>query len=83
MNDDVTHPFVDDMMQTWQGWIDEVNEKYGDLLDNGLYSIDWGSSWKTNEEEKAVLTDGTNEEVYGVSGNNEDQKGDGNDDAAN
>lgn len=83
LNDDVTHPFVDDMMQTWQGWIDEVNEKYGDLLDNGLYSIDWGSSWKTNEEEKAVLTNDTIEQAYGVSGNNEYQKGDGNNDAAN
>ena len=83
LNDDVTHPFVDDMMQTWQSWIDEVNEKYGELLDNGLYTIDWGSAWKQNEEEKEMLTNDQNKEDKGKSNSTEDQKGDGNDDAAN
>lgn len=55
LNDDATHPFVDDMFKTWQGWIDEVNEKYGDLLDNGKYKIDWASAWKQNEEEKEIM----------------------------
>lgn len=51
LNDDATHPFVDDMFATWQLWIDEVNEKYGDMLDNGKYKLDWASAWKQNELE--------------------------------
>ena len=49
LNDDVTHPFVDNMKRAWEKWIDEVNAKYGDLLDNGPYSVEWASSWETNE----------------------------------
>lgn len=54
LNDDSTHPFIDDMKQNWQMWIDEVNEKYGDLLDNGPYKIDWASAWKINDTEQKI-----------------------------
>lgn len=54
LNDDTTHPFVDDMKENWQMWIDEVNEKYGDLLDNGPYAIEWASAWAENEKEHKI-----------------------------
>ena len=52
LNDDATHPFVDDMFATWKLWIDEVNEKYGALLDEGEYKLDWASAWKANKIEQ-------------------------------
>ena len=55
LNDDATHPFVDNMFATWQEWIKAVNEKYGDKLDNGEYKLDWASAWKQNEKEQEIL----------------------------
>ena len=49
LNTDVIHPFVDNMWDCWQEWIAEVNEKYGEYLDNGEYTLDWASSWKQND----------------------------------
>lgn len=49
LNQDMIHPFVDNMMDCWQEWVAEVNEKYGEFLDNGEYTLDWASSWKQNE----------------------------------
>ena len=34
--------------------IDEVNEKYADLLDNGPYKIEWASAWKINDIEQKL-----------------------------
>lgn len=50
LNDDMTHPFADDMKECWQEWVDEVNDKYGEYL-TAPYSISWGSAWETNEEQ--------------------------------
>lgn len=52
LNENVIHTFADNMFECWQEWVDAVNEKYGDLLDNGLYTLEWGSSWADNEKEK-------------------------------
>ncbi len=57
LNDDATHPFVDDMFETWQEWIEEVNEKYGAMLDNGPYKLDWSSAWKVNKEQQDAAVD--------------------------
>lgn len=61
LNDDATHPYVDGMFECWQEWIDEVNTKYGALLDNGAYKLDWASSWevaaKETEHSVEVLDD--------------------------
>lgn len=57
LNDDSTHPFVDNMKRNWEAWIDEVNEKYGDLLDNGPYKIEWASAWKINDIEQKINID--------------------------
>ena len=57
LNDDATHPFVDDMFETWQKWIDEVNEKYDAMLDNGPYKLDWASAWKVNKEQQEAAVD--------------------------
>lgn len=56
LNDDATHPFVDAMFECWHEWIDEVNTKYGALLDNGEYKLEWASSWEVaaKESEQAV-----------------------------
>lgn len=51
LNDDATHPYVDGMYECWQEWIDEVNTKYGDLLDNGEYKLEWASSWEVSAQE--------------------------------
>lgn len=73
LNDDATHPFVDDMFATWNEWIKEVNEKYGELLDEGEYTLDWNSAWKTNveqidnmvEAEKTAVEGATSEDNTG------------------
>lgn len=51
LNENVIHPFVDNMFECWTDWVNEVNEKYGEYLDNGLFELDWGSSWKQNEQQ--------------------------------
>lgn len=51
LNDDATHPYVDGMYECWQEWIKEVNETYGDLLDNGEYKLEWASSWEVSAKE--------------------------------
>lgn len=50
LNDDMTHPFADDMKECWQEWVDEVNENYGEYLVEP-YRVSWGSAWETNEEQ--------------------------------
>lgn len=57
LNDDSTHPFVDNMKRNWEAWVDEVNEKYGELLDNGPYKIEWASAWKINDIEQKINID--------------------------
>lgn len=52
LNENVIHPFVDDMFECWTEWVNEVNEKYGEYLDNGLFELTWGSSWAMNERTK-------------------------------
>lgn len=49
LNENVIHPFVDNMWDCWNEWVNEVNEKYGEYLDNGEFVLEWGSSWKQNE----------------------------------
>lgn len=49
LNENVIHPFVDNMWDCWNEWVNEVNEKYGEYLDNGEFVLEWGSSWKENE----------------------------------
>lgn len=74
LNDDATHPFVDDMFKTWQEWIEEVNEKYGALLDNGPYKLDWASAWKTNEEEQEAAIEAMENNEQPTEENNEEVK---------
>lgn len=58
LNENVIHTFVDNMWDCWNEWVDEVNEKFGEYLDNGLFELEWGSSWQENEIEKeATLTE--------------------------
>lgn len=52
LNENVIHTFADNMFDCWNEWVDAVNEKFGAYLDNGPYTIEWGSSWKDNEIEK-------------------------------
>lgn len=49
LNENVIHPFVDNMWDCWNEWVNEVNEKYREYLDNGEFTLEWGSSWKENE----------------------------------
>lgn len=57
LNENVIHTFTDNMWDCWNEWVNEVNEKFGEYLDNGPFELDWGSSWKENEQEKeATIT---------------------------
>ena len=49
LNENVIHSFVDNMWDCWSEWVAQVNEKYGEYLDNGEYKLEWGSSWEQNE----------------------------------
>lgn len=51
LNENVIHTFADDMFECWSAWVEEVNEKFGEYLDNGLFTLEWGSSWLDNEKE--------------------------------
>ena len=62
LNENVIHTFADNMFDCWTEWINEVNEKYGEYLDEGLFELEWGSSWQENEVEKeATVTKETAE----------------------
>lgn len=92
LNENVIHTFSDNMFECWKEWVDEVNEKYSDYLDNGLFTLEWGSSWKSNEREAEnnfkkeeveiegmqQVVDSTNEPDEGQS----KQEGEGDDGAA-
>ncbi len=75
LNDDATHPFVDDMFETWQEWIKEVNEKYGAMLDNGPYKLDWSSAWKVNKEQQDAAVDAMENGEKPAEEKNEEEKG--------
>ena len=81
LNDDATHPFVDDMFETWSAWIERVNETYGALLDNGPYKLDWASAWKQNEVEQELIND--NMAQPDNTGNTIDKGGDDSNDETN
>ena len=51
LNTDTLLTFVDNMKECWDEWAQEVNEKYGEYLENGPYKITFGSSWEVNEEQ--------------------------------
>lgn len=53
LNENVIHTFADNMFDCWTEWVNDVNEKYGEYLDKGPFTLEWGSSWKDNETEKA------------------------------
>lgn len=57
LNENVIHTFADNMWDCWNEWVNEVNEKYGEYLDNGLFELEWGSSWEENELEKEATLD--------------------------
>ena len=63
LNDDMLHPFIDEMLKERREALEKVNEMFGTNI-----SVDFDSAWKDNEIENAAAIDTIEEQT---DGNNE------------
>lgn len=63
MNDDALFPYIEDIEANQKSWVDEVNEKWGELLELGALSFELGGPWARNKKEAEAVIEAIEEEA--------------------